>query len=231
MGTQLPLSPLQKGRQSPQFSVHVCGGQRAGWIKIPLGMELGLDPDHTVLDRDPAPPPKKGHSRPLFGRCLLWSNGWMDQDATWYEGRPRPRRHCVRWGSSPPKRGTAPNFRPMSTAAKRSPISATDEHLFILIVYRVPVRKADGSGEFAACGWREGLELAVMYNDHSVLENHHLAVAFKLLQHDGADIFENLTTKTYRTVRRIAIDVVSTRAGESRSIKRDSNIRSEKYSN
>jgi len=50
-----------------------------------------------------------------------------------------------------------------------------------------------------------------MYNDHSVLENHHLAVAFKLLQHaDGADIFEHLSTKTYRTVRRIAIDVVST---------------------
>jgi len=48
-----------------------------------------------------------------------------------------------------------------------------------------------------------------MYNDQSVLENHHLAVAFKLLQQDGADIFENLTTKSYRTVRRIAIDIVS----------------------
>jgi len=24
---------------------------------------------------------------------VLWPNGWMDQDATWYEGRPRPRRH------------------------------------------------------------------------------------------------------------------------------------------
>ena len=57
--------------------------------------------------------------------------------------------------------------------------------------------------------WREGLELAVMYNDHSVLENHHLAVAFKLLQQPGADILENLTTKSYRTVRRIAIDIVS----------------------
>jgi len=22
----------------------------------------------------------------------LWPNGWMDQDATWYWGRPRPRR-------------------------------------------------------------------------------------------------------------------------------------------
>ena len=28
---------------------------------------------------------------------VLWPNGWMDQDATWYGGRPRPRSHCVRW--------------------------------------------------------------------------------------------------------------------------------------
>jgi len=26
----------------------------------------------------------------------------MDQDATWYEGRPRPRPHCVTWGPSSP---------------------------------------------------------------------------------------------------------------------------------
>jgi len=29
---------------------------------------------------------------------VLWPNGWMDQDATWYGGRPRPTPHCVRWG-------------------------------------------------------------------------------------------------------------------------------------
>jgi len=36
----------------------------------------------------------------------------MDQDATWYGGRPRPRRLCVGWGPiSPPKGGTAlPQF-------------------------------------------------------------------------------------------------------------------------
>jgi len=34
--------------------------------------------------------------------CLLWPNGWMYQDATWYEGRPRPRPHCVTWGPSSP---------------------------------------------------------------------------------------------------------------------------------
>ena len=37
----------------------------------------------------------KGVTAPtIFGPCLLWPNGWMDQDATWYEGRPWPRRKC-----------------------------------------------------------------------------------------------------------------------------------------
>ncbi|KAF3858459.1 hypothetical protein F7725_011660 [Dissostichus mawsoni] len=36
-------------------------------------------------------------------------------------------------------------------------------------------------------------ELALMYNDSSVLENHHLAVGFKLLQEDNCDIFQNLS--------------------------------------
>jgi len=37
---------------------------------------------------------KKG-THPIFGPCLLCPNFWMDQHATWYRGRPRPRRHCV----------------------------------------------------------------------------------------------------------------------------------------
>jgi len=32
----------------------------AGWIKMPLGMEVGLGPGHIVLDGDPAPSPQKG---------------------------------------------------------------------------------------------------------------------------------------------------------------------------
>jgi len=38
---------------------------------------------------------------------ILWPNGWMDQVATWYGGRPQPRPHCFRWGPSSPKSGTA----------------------------------------------------------------------------------------------------------------------------
>ena len=68
----------------------------------------------------------------MFGPCLLWANGWRDQDATWYGGRRRPRLNYVTWGPSSPKRCTAPNFRPMSIVAKRSSISATAELLLYL---------------------------------------------------------------------------------------------------
>jgi len=65
----------------------------------------------------PHPQTKKEGAKPpsIFGPCLLWPNGWMDQDATWYrgmlEGRPRPRPHCVRWGlTSALRRGTTSQF-------------------------------------------------------------------------------------------------------------------------
>jgi len=39
MGTQLPP---QKGDSLPQFSAHFYRGQTAGWIKMPIGMEVGI---------------------------------------------------------------------------------------------------------------------------------------------------------------------------------------------
>jgi len=57
------------------------------------------------------------------------------------------------------------------------------------------------------CG--AGSELALMYNDESVLESHHLAVAFKLLQEDGLDIFHTLPAKSRQSLRRMVIEIVS----------------------
>ncbi|XP_054835625.1 cAMP-specific 3',5'-cyclic phosphodiesterase 4C isoform X2 [Eublepharis macularius] len=51
-------------------------------------------------------------------------------------------------------------------------------------------------------------ELALMYNDASVLENHHLAVGFKLLQEENCDIFQNLSKKQRQLLRKMAIDMV-----------------------
>nr|XP_040564134.1 cAMP-specific 3',5'-cyclic phosphodiesterase 4C-like isoform X2 [Lepeophtheirus salmonis] len=51
-------------------------------------------------------------------------------------------------------------------------------------------------------------ELALMYNDESVLENHHLAVAFKLLQNKDCDIFIYFNKKQRQTLRKMVIDMV-----------------------
>ena len=62
MGTR-PLPT--KGVEPPsQFSAHFYCGQTAAYIKMPLGMEVGLSPGSFVLDGDPAPP-RKGGGAPL----------------------------------------------------------------------------------------------------------------------------------------------------------------------
>ncbi|XP_077512521.1 high affinity cAMP-specific and IBMX-insensitive 3',5'-cyclic phosphodiesterase 8B-like [Amblyomma americanum] len=52
-------------------------------------------------------------------------------------------------------------------------------------------------------------ELAILYNDRSVLESHHAAFAFKLtLSDEKANIFHKLERDVYRTVRSSIIDMV-----------------------
>jgi len=162
-------SPFPKrGRSSPpQFSAHVYCGQTAGWIRMALGMEVGLGPGHIVLDGDThsspsqkgaEPPPQfwpysivakrlygsrchlvrrlalaqatlclmgsqlppKGAQPPVFGSCLLWLNGWMDEGAILY-GRDLGPGHIVLDGDpAPPRKGhnsASPSFRPMSIVA------------------------------------------------------------------------------------------------------------------
>jgi len=115
-------SPLPKKGHSPQFSANVRCGQMAGWTMMQTlcSMETQL------------PPEKRAHQPPLnFGPCLLWPNGWMDEDATWYGSRPRPRPHCIRRAPSSPRKGHSsphPLFSPCLLWL-RSPISATAELL------------------------------------------------------------------------------------------------------
>jgi len=74
MGTQLPLPPPKKktGGQA-----HVYCGQTAAWIKMQLGMKVGLGPGHTVLDGDLVPPPQKGATAPNF-RPMSIVHQWLD---------------------------------------------------------------------------------------------------------------------------------------------------------
>jgi len=92
-----PSSPSPKGHSPTQFSAHICCGQMATWIKMSLGMELGLSPGDFMLDGDPAlPSPKRGQtSLPQFS-------------AHFYCGKTAacikmPFGMEVRWEPSPPK--------------------------------------------------------------------------------------------------------------------------------
>ena len=97
------LPSTSEGAEPTQFSAHVYCGQTAAWIKMPLGTEVDLGLRDIVL-----PTEKRAHPpHPIFGPCLLWPNGWMDEDAAWYGSRPRPRPHCTRRGPSSCERGTA----------------------------------------------------------------------------------------------------------------------------
>jgi len=108
--------PHPKGPQLPQFSVHSHCGHMAGWIKMPLSMEVGLDADDFVLDGDRASPLKRGHSPTTFGPCLLWPNCWMIKMILGTEVGLGPGYFVLDGNPAPAKKGAqppSPNFRLM----------------------------------------------------------------------------------------------------------------------
>jgi len=107
-----PAPPPLNGHSPPIFSR--CPLWPNSWMtKMPLGMEVSLVLDDlcsmgTQLspEKSTQPPSTQFLARVYCGQMC------MDQHATWYRGKPRPRRRYVRWcrSSVPPKRGTARQF-------------------------------------------------------------------------------------------------------------------------
>jgi len=95
----------------------------AAWIKISLGVELGLGQGDFVLDGDHAPLPKRGRSPPQFSahvycgqtagrmKLVLGMEVGVSPGDFVLDGDP----------AAPPQKvgGAPPNFRPMFIAAKR----------------------------------------------------------------------------------------------------------------
>jgi len=121
-----PAPPQKMGTAAPTFRPMYCA-HMAGWIKMSLGAEIGLGSGHVVLDKDPAPLPKRGWGTtdPQFSAhvCCGQTAGWikmpLDTEVVLGPG------HIVLDGDP------ASSFRSMSIVAKRSPISATAEHLSV----------------------------------------------------------------------------------------------------
>jgi len=89
-----PSSLPKKGR-SPQFSAMSVASKWLHGSRCHLVRRWALV---QATDEDPALLPKKGSGAPspIFGPCLLWPNGWMNQDGTWHGGGPWSRPHCTR---------------------------------------------------------------------------------------------------------------------------------------
>jgi len=101
---------------------HAYCGQTAGWIKMTLGIEVGLGPGHIVLEGDPAPLPLKGgRNSTQFSAhfycgqtvgCIkmpLDTEVDLDPGLIVLDGDPAP----------PKKGGTARQFSDMSIVTKR----------------------------------------------------------------------------------------------------------------
>jgi len=123
-----PSSP-QRGTAAPSFRPMSIVDKRMDGSRYAAWYEGRPQPrSHCVRWGVWNPPPhsERGTGAPLLSPCLLWPNGWMDQDATSFRGRPRPRRHCDcvarGWTNPLEKKGTAappPLCKPMSIVAKR----------------------------------------------------------------------------------------------------------------
>jgi len=99
-------------------------GQMVGWIKMKLGMQVGIGPGHIVLDGNQLPFPKRGRS-PQFSSyiCCGQMAGWIKMPVgrevglspsdIVLDGDPAP---------PPPEGDRAPNFRPMSAGWIKMPL-------------------------------------------------------------------------------------------------------------
>jgi len=121
-----PGSPPQKGSGAPQFLAHVCCGQMAASFKMPLGMEVGLHPGDCVRSGPNSPSPQGGGAHQFSAHVYCGQTaGWIKMPLG-MEVSLGPDDIVLDVDPAPPpprKRGTAPNFRPMSIVAKRLYVS------------------------------------------------------------------------------------------------------------
>jgi len=83
-------SPLSKRAQPPNFQPMSVVAKRMDESRCHLAGRYASAQATFYLMETQLPPPKRDTAAPpLFGPCLLWPNSWLDQNATWYGGRPQ----------------------------------------------------------------------------------------------------------------------------------------------
>jgi len=126
-----PAPPPKRGSKPPIFGRYLLRPncwmdqdatcQMAGWIKMPLGRQVGLSQSDIVLAGDPAPPSSNREQSPppIFGRVYFGQTaGWIKMPLGTEVGLGPG--HIVLDGDPAPlpKGAQPPNFRPISVVAK-----------------------------------------------------------------------------------------------------------------
>ncbi|XP_053964942.1 high affinity cAMP-specific and IBMX-insensitive 3',5'-cyclic phosphodiesterase 8 isoform X2 [Anastrepha ludens] len=91
-------------------------------------------------------------------------------------------------------------------AAKDMGMDHTDEAIALIAAAAHDIDHPGRSSAFL-CNSRNAL--ALLYNDLCVLESHHASITFRLtLSDDKINIFKNLDTESYKSVRSVVIDMI-----------------------
>ena len=115
---------------------------------MPLSTEVGLSTGDIVLDGESAPP-KKGHSLHFSVHVYcVQTAGWIKMPLGTKIGFGPG--HIVLNGDPFPQRwhSPLPTFLPMSIVVKRSPVSATAEYLFYIMLFAL-CKKCSAVAEMA----------------------------------------------------------------------------------
>lgn len=82
------------------------------------------------------------------------------------------------------------------------------EHILMAAILSAAIHDVDHPGLNNAFQINTHSELAVLYSDRSVLENYHLATAFRMLQMPQFNFLHEMPKDTYKEVREVMIEMV-----------------------
>ncbi|XP_046444585.1 calcium/calmodulin-dependent 3',5'-cyclic nucleotide phosphodiesterase 1B-like isoform X6 [Daphnia pulex] len=83
----------------------------------------------------------------------------------------------------------------------------TDLEIFAAIIAAI-IHDFEHTGTTNSFHVMSGSETALLYNDRSVQENHHISAAFRLMREEDCNILVNLSREEFREFRSLVIDMV-----------------------
>ncbi|MFH4975533.1 hypothetical protein AB6A40_002242 [Gnathostoma spinigerum] len=76
------------------------------------------------------------------------------------------------------------------------------------VIFGAMIHDYEHTGHTNSFHIQSGSAFALLYNDKSVLENHHVSACYRLMKDDNRNILQRLSRQEYREMRNLVIDIV-----------------------